>query len=546
MPKINETRAWRSLEVMKSGFHPDLNEMFKNPNRAKNFSIHTDKIVFDYSRQLVTPEIKKQLIELANEANLKQKIEAMLTGEKINITENRAVLHTALRNLSGEPVFVGDKDVTPKDIMPEVNAVLNKIEKFSSEVLKGERLGVTGKKIKNIVAVGIGGSYLGPEYLAVACEPYAKPGMKLLFVSNVDGTDFATKTKDLDPEETMFVIISKTFTTAETMKNAETSKEWMISKLGDSAEVTKKHFIAVSTAEKLVKDFGIDENNIFGFWDWVGGRYSATSAVGGVPLSLFLGYENFHKILEGAHWMDKHFRNTPFEQNIPVMAALTDIWNINFMGLNTRAIQPYAQAYSKLAPHSQQVEMESLGKRVDIDGNPVEYATGEQVYGEPGTNCQHSYDQEVHQGTQIIPVDFIGFINPQYPVGANQKMSHQDELITNFFAQPDALAFGKYDIDQHKHFPGNRPSNVFLLKNQDPFAAGLLLALLEHRTAVKGFIWNINSFDQWGVQLGKVLGVDMRNRIEKYKADPKDPQVYKGLNASTATMFKMFLEKNLS
>jgi len=327
--------------------------------------------------------------------------------------------------------------------------------------------------------------------------------------------------------------------------NANTVKKWMTEKLGNDPSVISKHFIAVSTAADKVKEFGIDVDNMFGFWDFVGGRFSATSAVGAVPLSLYLGYKNFKRILDGAFWMDNHFRNEPFETNIPVITALLDIWNINFMGYNTRAILPYSQAWLKYAPHCQQVEMESNGKLVDTNGNSLEFDTGEIVFGEPGTNGQHSFYQLLHQGTNIVPADFFGFIEPQYPIGAEESVSHHEELMTNLFAQPDALAFGKKDELTHKNFPGNRPSNVFLLKEQDPFSAGLLLALLEHRVAVKGFIWGINSFDQFGVELGKKLGVDMRNRIRLYKDNSNDSKVFEGLNSSTAGLFRMYLSKSL-
>ena len=463
----------------------------------------------------------------------------MFSGKKINVTENRAVLHIALRNLSNKPIFVDGKDV-----MPEINAVLNKIKKFTDEIHSGTRLSINGKRFTNILAIGIGGSYLGPEYLAEACKPYAKPGMNLVFLANVDGTDFARKTQGLKADETLVIVISKTFTTAETMKNAETVKKWMLKELAPSGveglEVIKKHFIAVSTAKEKVGAFGIDTNNMFGFWDWVGGRFSATSAVGAVPLSLYLGFDNFHKILEGANWLDEHFLNEPFESNIPVIAALIDIWNINFMGYKTRAILPYSQAWHRYAAHCQQVEMESNGKSIDIDGKPVKFDTGEVVFGEPGTNGQHSFYQLLHQGTMVVPADFIGFIEGQYNVGGS-PVTHHEELMTNFFAQPDALAFGKPDKYLPKNFPGNRPSNIFLFKAQDPFTAGILLALVEHRTAVKGFIWNINSFDQFGVELGKVLGVDLRRRMLLFKNSPNDKNILEGLNSSTKKLFKIFL-----
>jgi glucose-6-phosphate isomerase len=522
----NSSKAWKELEAASKTKLELKKEFSSNANRAKELSLNTPKVTYDFSRQLINKEILSKLIALANEAGLKEKIAAMFKGEKINKTEGRAVLHIALRNLNNSPILVDNKDV-----MPEVNAVLAKIEKFTKT-----------NKLKHIMAVGIGGSQLGPEYLAEALKAYAKPGMKLVFVANVDGTDFARKSAECDPEQTLVIVISKTFTTAETMMNAQSAKKWLTSKLGNSPEIIKKHFVAVSTAKDKVEAFGIDPENMFGFWDWVGGRFSSTSAVGALPLSLLLGYDNFKKILEGANWLDEHFLNEPFENNIPVLSALLDIWNVNFMGLTTRAILPYSQAWSRYAAHCQQVEMESNGKRVDIEGKPLNFHTGEVVFGEPGTNGQHSFYQLIHQG-MIVPCDFIGFKKAQYDLKETEAITHHDELMTNFFAQPDALAFGKEDTNQHKFFPGNRPSNVFLLNEQGPFEAGVLLALVEHRTAVKGFIWGLNSFDQFGVELGKVLGKDMRNRISAYKANKNDPKVYEELNRSTKELFKQYLNK---
>jgi glucose-6-phosphate isomerase len=518
------------MSFTKSSYYKKLKKLadsFK-PDRAKDFegfTVKAEPIYFDYSRQLVTSEIMQSLFELAKERNLKDRIEAMFKGGKINKTEGRSVLHVALRS--------GKK--------PEVQAVLAKIKAFSGEILSGKRTGVTGKKIKNIVSIGIGGSYLGPEYLAVALRPYAQKNMNLIFVANVDGTDFAEKTSSLDPEETLVIIVSKTFTTAETMLNAQTAKAWILNGLKNDPEAVKKHFIAVSTAKDKVEAFGIDPENMFGFWDWVGGRFSATSAVGAVPLSLYLGFDNFKKILDGTRWMDEHFLNAPIEKNIPILFGLIDIWNINFLGLKIRALLPYSQGLAKLPAHTQQVEMESNGKQVDLDGNPVDFDTGEVVFGEPGTNGQHSFYQLLHQGTQIIPSDFIGFIKPQYKLGESTKdtVTHHEELMTNFLAQPDALAFGKKDSNLAKNFPGDRPSSSMLLKELTPFTAGILLAWTEHRAAVKGFIWGINSFDQFGVELGKVLGKDHRRRMLEFNATGKID--VKGLSPSTAAILKKIL-----
>jgi glucose-6-phosphate isomerase len=326
------------------------------------------------------------------------------------------------------------------------------------------------------------------------------------------------------------------------MANARVTRDWMTNALGSDPDVIRKHFVAVSSAADRVQDFGIDLENIFGFGDWVGGRFSATSAVGGVPLSLFLGYGNFEQVLQGAYWMDQHFTREPLDRNIPVLAGLLDIWNINFLGFKTRAIVPYSQAWSRYSAHCQQTEMESNGKSMDVSGRSMKTDTGEVVFGEPGTNSQHSFFQLIHQGTTIVPVDFIGFIHPQYPVNTGGGISLHEELMTNYFAQADALAFGRNNPDPFRRFTGNRPSNLFLLQDQNPFHAGVLLALLEHRAAVKGFIWGINSFDQFGVELGKELGKDIRSRITRYRKDGADPNVFEGLNASTSRLLKAFLE----
>ena len=535
---VNRTSAWRKLQEKRASLQPNLKKWFDaDPERAAAFSVRTEHILYDFSRQIVTDEILKTLLALAEQTHLRENIAAMFSGQKINTTEDRAVLHTALRNLSGNPVFVDRHDV-----MPEVRGVLEKIKQFSRKVHNGEWTGFTGKRLRNVISIGIGGSQLGPEYLAEACRKFAVDGMTLSFVANVDPTDLARKTEFLDPEETLVVVVSKTFTTAETKANARAAKHWINGAMGDNPEVIRKHFIAVSTNKSEVRKFGIDPDNMFVFWDWVGGRYSATSAVGGVPLSLYLGDENFLRILEGAHWMDRHFRETPFHRNIPVLAGLLDIWNVKFMGYNTRAIAPYSQAWNRYAAHCQQTEMESNGKSVDLSGNAVEFHTGEIVFGEPGTNGQHSYFQLLHQGTNIVPVDFIGFTIPQYLVETGEHFGLHHELMTNFFAQPDALAFGKSDPLPHKTFDGNRPSNIFLLKDQNPFAAGILLAFLEHRVAVKGFIWGINSFDQFGVELGKKLGRDLKTRMQLHQSNPADTSVFDGLNGSTSALLRAFLE----
>ncbi|NQU16603.1 MAG: glucose-6-phosphate isomerase [Candidatus Saganbacteria bacterium] len=517
-----------------------LSEMFAgDPKRGQALSVRTPHLFLDYSRQRVDLKTMQMLEKLADERKLGSRIKAMTTGQKINETEDRAVLHLALRDPEGKLVIPAQiEDAVVRAEAGEVKEVLSHIESFSKEIISGKRTGKNGKPIKNIVAVGIGGSYLGPEYLANSLRPFAQDGMNLRFVANVDGADFVEKTQDLDLEETLVIIVSKTFTTAETMKNATTAKEWIKTAID-------RHFVAVSTAAEKVDAFGINTENMFGFWNWVGGRYSASSAVGILPLALYLGFDNAKKILDGAHWMDKHFVESPFMSNIPILSAMLDIWNINFMGFKTRALLPYSQGVGRLPAHTQQVEMESNGKRVLMDGTPVDFDTGEVVFGEPGTNGQHSFYQLIHQGTQIIPCDFIGFINPQYPLGkaTAKEVTHHQELMTNFLAQADALAFGKKSDNPHKHFPGNRPSSSLLLKQLDPFTAGLLLAWTEHRAAVKGFIWGINSFDQYGVELGKILGADHRGRMLQFN----DTGVINvdGLNPSTAALLTAFLKGGL-
>lgn len=549
IPKFTKTKAYRKLEAHASRMKQATLQSLRaeNPNRTAEHSVRTDHAYFDYSRQLVDLETIKLLDELAGERDLQGQTEAMFTGEKINNTEGRAVLHTALRQQSDEPVFVDGKDV-----IPEVKEVLAKIESFSAEILDGTRRGVTGKRIKNIVSIGIGGSFLGPEFLAKACRAFrvqtGAEKMNLEFVANVDGTDFVQTTEDLDPEETLFIVASKTFTTAETMKNAKSAKKWMLDNLGkkaNAADIIKKHFIAASTATAEVEKFGIDTTNMFVFWDWVGGRYSSSSAIAMLPLALFLGYDQAAQVLKGACWMDNHFRTAPLEQNIPILAALIDIWNINFLGHTQRALLPYSQALEKLPAHTQQVEMESNGKSVDKNGQPVDFHTGEVVFGEPGTNGQHSFYQLIHQGTEIIPCDFIGSIRGQYELGENTatEVDHQGELNTNLLAQPKALEEGKEDQNLAKNFTGNRPSSTLLLENVNLFTAGALLAFTEIRAVVKGFIWGNNSFDQEGVELGKILGKDFRTRMMQFNATGEVNTA--GLDSSSAELLTAILTGKL-
>ena len=548
----SEIKEWMELQKLarKAQLMNLRHEFSSNQNRSHCLSLSIDnKIFFDFSRQLVNTEIMKGLYALAKAGNIKEKIQEMFSGQKINSTENRAVLHVALRNFSNIPIKVDEIDV-----MPQVKSVLAKIKKFSLKIHKKQLTGTTGDPLKNIVAIGIGGSYLGPEFIAEANRVYAKPGMKLRFIANVDGTDFSQKIEDLNPEETLFIVISKTFTTAETMMNARTCRSWMLQRLNHHPDTVKKHFVAVSTNLEAVKRFGIDPNHVFEFWDWVGGRFSVCSAVGGVPLSLYLGYENFEKILQGAHSIDQHFLKAPIPENIPIVMGLLGIWNNNFLGHPSRALLPYCQALNRFSAHIQQVDMESNGKRVNLQGKVMPVTTGPVNFGEPGTNGQHSFYQLIHQG-RVIPADFIGFIKSQYPVGEKsaQSVDHHQELMSNFFAQPDALAFGKTEQElreegvpekliPHKTFPGNRPSSLLLFPKLTPETTGMLLALYEHRTAVEGFLWGINSFDQWGVELGKVLGKSVRKRMMEYNHHP-DKKITE-FNPSTNKLLQIFLDGN--
>jgi len=503
---IKSSDEWKKLaSLAKAAKEMNMREVFKtDPGRAKRYSIEECGLFLDYSKNLVNDEIKSALIDLAKAADLKVNIEKMFTGEKINETEKRPVLHVALRNRSNTPVIVDGKDV-----MPEVNAVLEAMAEFAYRVRSGEWKGFTGKRIRNIVNIGIGGSDLGPAMAYECLKPYSQRDLDVRFVSNVDGTHFVESTRDLDPEETLFIIASKTFTTQETMTNAYTAREWLLKKLKDDKAVAR-HFVAVSTSAREVTAFGIDVQNMFGFWDWVGGRYSMWSAIG-LPVMLAIGPDNFIEMLDGAHAMDLHFRNADPEQNMPVLLALLGIWYSNFLGAETHAVLPYDQYMHRFAAHLQQMDMESNGKYVDKQGRRVKYSTGPVIWGEPGTNGQHAFYQLIHQGTRLVPCDFIGFCKSQNPVG-----DHHDKLMANFFAQTEALAFGKTKdevkaegvkgkLAAHKVFEGNRPTNTIMAEKLTPRILGALVALYEHKVFVQGVIWNVFSFDQWGVQLGKVL-----------------------------------------
>ncbi len=515
LPKINpmETKAWNRLEEYHFSFEDThLKELFAaDPERFKKYSLNFEDILVDYSKNLVDDEIMQSLFELAEECGLKEATESMFTGQKINATEDRAVLHVALRNRSNTPIVVDGEDV-----MPEVNAVLEQMKAFSEEVISEKWKGYTGKAITDIVNIGIGGSDLGPLMVTEALKPY-KNHLNLHFVSNVDGTHIAETLKKVNPETTLFIVASKTFTTQETMTNAISARDWFLQTAKDEAFV-KFHFVAVSTNAKAVSAFGIDTKNMFRFWDWVGGRYSLWSAIG-LSIVLGIGYENYIQLLEGAHAMDNHFRNTEFSKNIPVILALIGIWYNNFYGAETEAILPYDQYLHRFSAYFQQGNMESNGKYVDRNGEQVDYQTGPIIWGEPGTNGQHAFYQLIHQGTKMIPCDFIAAA-----INHNQVGDHHPKLLANFFAQTEAMMVGKTaeqveaelkatgktgaeiaELLPFKVFLGNIPTNSILVKKLTPRVLGELIAMYEHKIFVQGIIWNIYSFDQWGVELGKQL-----------------------------------------
>jgi glucose-6-phosphate isomerase len=482
-----------------------LRELFQSdPGRAGRFSAEAAGLFLDYSKHRITQDTLSLLLKLAKAASLKERIDAMFAGEKINSTEDRAVLHVALRAPRSQKILVDGKDV-----VPDVHAVLDKMSDFAGRVRSGAFVGHTGKRIKNIVNVGIGGSDLGPAMAYEALRGYSDRGLTLRFISNVDATDFAEAVQGLDAAETLFIICSKTFTTIETLMNARTARSWLIDKLGDQAAVAK-HFVAVSTNATEVAKFGIDTANMFGFWDWVGGRYSYPSAIG-LAVLVAIGPERFREMLAGFHELDEHFRTAPFEKNLPVLLGLLGIWYDNFFGAESHAVLPYDQYLSRFPAYLQQLDMESNGKSVTLAGERVTYQTGSIIWGQPGTNGQHAFYQLIHQGTKLIPCDFIGFAKSLNPLG-----DHHDQLMANFFAQTEALAFGKTAAEvraegvpealvNHKVFEGNRPTSTILAEALTPAVLGKLVALYEHKVFVQGVIWGINSFDQWGVELGKVL-----------------------------------------
>ena len=504
---LSQRPAWKALAThQKKISQLHLRQLFaKDKKRGEKFTATGAGLFLDYSKNRVTAETLKLLLQLARESGLRGRIDAMFKGEKINITENRAVLHVALRAPQGAQIIVDGKNV-----VPEVHTVLDKMAAFSERVRSGEWLGYTGKRIRNVINIGIGGSDLGPVMAYEALKHYSQRDLTFRFVSNVDGIDFVEAVQGLDPAETLFVVSSKTFTTLETMTNAGSARDWLLQGLGGNQSAVARHFVAVSTNAEKVAAFGIDTANMFGFWDWVGGRYSMDSAIG-LSTMLAIGPENFRKLLAGFHAMDEHFRTAPFEKNLPVLMGLLAVWYNNFFGAETVAVLPYENYLKRFPAYLQQLTMESNGKTITLDGKRVKYQTGPIYWGEPGTNGQHSFYQLIHQGTRLIPCDFIAFARALTPLGR-----HHDILIANVLAQGEALAFGKTEAEvraekvpdwlvPHKVFEGNHPSNTIFAEKLTPETLGSLVALYEHSVFTQGTVWGINSFDQWGVELGKVL-----------------------------------------
>ncbi len=522
LPKINptQTNAWKALNNHFAQNDFELRTLFQyNPERFNQFSVKRENYLFDFSKNLIDEKTFELLQDLAKECDLKSAIEAMFTGEKINETEGRAVLHTALRDFSEQEILVDGENIKPK-----IKKVLDQMKTFSDKIISGEHKGFSDKEITDVVNIGIGGSDLGPVMVCSALKHF-KTRLNVHFVSNVDGNHLAETIKNLDPETTLFIIASKTFTTQETMTNAASAKDWFL-KSGKQEDVAK-HFVALSTNVESVKKFGIDEENIFEFWDWVGGRYSLWSAIG-LSISLAVGYENFEQLLKGANETDVHFQTADFKENVPVLMGLLGIWYRNFFDAGTYAVLPYSQYLDRFAAYLQQGDMESNGKCVDRNGNFVEYETGPIIWGEPGTNGQHAFYQLIHQGTELIPADFIAYVK-----SCNDVSNHQDILLANFFAQTEALAFGKNEeevraefkkagtseedierLTNYKVFHGNTPTNSLLINELTPFSLGQLIALYEHKIFVQGIIWNVFSFDQFGVELGKVLASKVLSELE--------------------------------
>ena len=545
------TSAWSALSTHHKSLTPNLREWFAaDPERAQKLSFTADELHVDLSKNLITSETLELLVKLAEEVKLEQAREAMFSGEHINVTEDRAVLHTALRR---------PEDYTPaltvdgQDVDADVHAVLKKIYAFAERVRNGEWTGITGKRIETVVNIGIGGSDLGPVMVYEALKPYADAGITARFISNIDPTDVAEKVSGLDPETTLFIVASKTFGTLETLTNARVAREWLLSALAEAgalegkeaSEAVAKHFVAVSTALDKVAAFGIDPENAFGFWDWVGGRYSVDSAIG-TSLAIVFGPKVFADFLAGFHAMDEHFRTAPLAQNVPVLMGLLNIWNVNFLGAETHAVLPYDQYLHRFPAYLQQLTMESNGKSVRADGSFVNYATGEVFWGEPGTNGQHAFYQLIHQGTRLIPADFLAFANPVHPTKDGEQDVHE-LFLANFFAQSQALAFGKTEEEvraegtaEHvvnaRIFSGNRPSTSIMAPRLTPRVLGSLIALYEHITFVQGVVWGIDSFDQWGVELGKKLALDLVPAIEG------DREVLARQDSSTASLIDYYLK----
>ncbi len=520
---LTQRPAWRALQDHHAKVRDvHLRQLFADdPKRGERFTATGAGLFLDYSKNRVTNETLRLLLELAEQSNLRSHIDAMFAGEKINVTEHRAVLHVALRAPRGSSIVVDGENV-----VPQVHAVLDKMARFSDQIRSGAWKGHTGKRIRNVINIGIGGSDLGPVMAYEALRFYSDRAMTFRFVSNIDGTDFVEATHDLDPAETLFIISSKTFTTLETMTNAHSARQWALAGLGGDAKAVAKHFVAVSTNSAKVAEFGIDTANMFEFWDWVGGRYSMDSAIG-LSTMIAIGPDNFRAMLDGFHQMDEHFRTTPFEKNVPVLLGLLSLWYNDFFGAQTVAVLPYEQYLKRFPAYLQQLTMESNGKHVTLDGTEVNYQTGPIYWGEPGTNGQHSFYQLIHQGTRLIPCDFIAFEETLNPLGR-----HHDMLIANVFAQAEALAFGKTAeqvraegtpdwLVPHRIFEGNRPSNVILAQRLTPQTLGQLVALYEHSVFTQGTIWSIDSFDQWGVELGKVLA----QRIIPELENPQEPRL---------------------
>ncbi len=539
--KLTQSKEWTNLknyyEQKMKNVH--MRDLFQDKDRFNKYSIRLDNIgiLFDYSKNIIDDKTKQLLLDLVVASDLKTWTEKIFSGVKINWTEKRAVLHSALRNMSDKPVYVDGKDV-----MVDIKKVLNKMKDFTEQLRSGKWKGATGKEIKAVINIGIGGSDLGPRMVCEALKYYAN-GPQVYFVSNVDGADIYEVLKKLDPETSLFIVASKTFTTQETMTNANTARKWLVEKLGEKA--IKNHFVALSTNKEKVSEFGIDTNNMFEFWNFVGGRYSLWSAIG-LPIACAVGFDKFKELLEGAYEMDQHFKNAPIEQNIPVIMAVLGIWYNNFFNAQSYTVLPYSQYLHRFTAFLQQSDMESNGKTINRNGEKVDYQTGQVLWGEPGTNGQHSFYQLIHQGTKLIPSDFIGIVNPPERVG-----DHHEKLMSNFFAQPEALAFGltkeqaidaleksgasKEDIEMlapHKVFEGNKPTNSILLDELTPKTLGALIAMYEHKIFVQGIIWRVNSYDQWGVELGKKLANVILPELKGEKTNEH--------NCSTASLIKHY------